>query len=1093
MAQMSKNKQKIAIILVCVFLGITLVTGMVAVFGQNYLPTAGNVSGQDSEEDNPVSEPESQIPDNGAVSDTPDSEEEDNTLPSFSRPVDMKAVYLVPGVDFMTGSSNSAESVKNEIDALLAQAKEYTLNTVVVGLTYNDDSVIYQSSTLPQAVAGLDVLEYIVQQCRDQGLFVYALYDVLSSYEEGAIQTMQQVNSDKLTTIKKDAASFVETYKVDGVILDNYSIEDSSSAYGHYMQMSSGAGYDRFMLEMTQSAINAAAQGVRSVDRNIQVGVLTSSVWANDTDNEAGSATSASYQMLTSANADVKAYIENKLVDFVFVEAFGSTTDPEIPFETVVKWWADLANQNNIPMYAVMAASKAVTNNRGWTSPDQLTKQATILRDVTGCQGLALDSMASLMEDPQGSTEVLVNYFNNKVSEDLILKELTLTKPSQTTYTTSEPSVVFTGASDPNFDLTFNGEVIETDDSGYFNIEVDLEKGLNTFTFSHKDKTITYNITREIIVLKDVSPLGTAVLEGGMKMEITATAYKGSTVYATLNGTKVTMSPAEVDDDDTDRDSTYQKYVGTYTAPAATDSVQSLGNVSVTATYDGYTDTLQGALVKINKKPDLGDGKAVMVTVDSAETFPSDIINDLASPYCYPLPKGTVDTVVGDILTYSEGGTTYSYYILSCGLRVYANNVTNVDSSNIKGNNVISGLKVTGEDFYTYVSLNMSWKAPYDVTITSNGFQIAFAHTTQVPDNLTLTQNSLFSSATWSGSTLTLTFRKTNGFLGYKAYYDSNGYLTFRFTNPAPVQSSGSGYTLNGARIMLDPGHGGNDPGALGNNPNYPEAVINRMIASLVKTKLENMGATVSMIDTTGTMPSLAQRVEAGKSFAPHLFLSIHQNSYVSSGPTGTESYYFYSYQKVIASSLTSAISSTANWNNRGAKYNAFYVTRDSELPATLLEVGFVSTPSEYQKLIDSSYQNALANGIVNGIVNYFIATGSLNSQPTGVQSVGDMEGTVTPPPSSSSQDPSSSQPSSSSSSSLPPSSSSSSSQPESSSSQASSESSQESTSSQVSDSIASSQSTDSTGSQSTASLPEDTTSQSSVPDNQASHQASGS
>lgn len=263
---------------------------------------------------------------------------------------------------------------------------------------------------------------------------------------------------------------------------------------------------------------------------------------------------------------------------------------------------------------------------------------------------------------------------------------------------------------------------------------------------------------------------------------------------------------------------------------------------------------------------------------------------------------------------------------------------------------------------------------------------------------------------------------------------------------------------------MLDPGHGGNDPGALGNNPNYTEAVINRMIASKVKAKLENLGATVSMIDTTGTMPSLAQRVAAGKAFAPHLFLSIHQNSYVSSGPTGTESYYFYSYQKVIGQNLTSAISSAANWNNRGAKYNAFYVTRDSELPANLLEVGFVSTPSEYQKLIDESYQNALANGIVNGIINYFIATGSLNSQPTGVQSVGSMSGTVTPPPSSSSEvSSSSSQPSSSSSQPSSSSSAPSSSEVESSS-QVSSESSQPSTSSQESTSTSGSESTTPSG-----------------------------
>lgn len=96
MAQMSKNKQKIAIILVCVFLGITLVTGMIAVFGQNYLPTSGTASGENSQADNPESQPQSQLPDDNAASGmTDDNQQEENTAPSFNRPVDMKAVYLI--------------------------------------------------------------------------------------------------------------------------------------------------------------------------------------------------------------------------------------------------------------------------------------------------------------------------------------------------------------------------------------------------------------------------------------------------------------------------------------------------------------------------------------------------------------------------------------------------------------------------------------------------------------------------------------------------------------------------------------------------------------------------------------------------------------------------------------------------------------------------------------------------------------------------------------------------------------------------------------------------------------------------------------
>ena len=84
-----------------------------------------------------------------------------------------------------------------------------------------------------------------------------------------------------------------------------------------------------------------------------------------------------------------------------------------------------------------------------------------------------------------------------------------------------------------------------------------------------------------------------------------------------------------------------------------------------------------------------------------------------------------------------------------------------------------------------------------DSHYSSNAITIDFHYTDSVPDDLSLSKNPLFSSATWSGSTLSLKLK--SGFLGYKAYYESDtGYLVFRCNNPPASMSS--------ARIVIDPG-----------------------------------------------------------------------------------------------------------------------------------------------------------------------------------------------------------------------------------------------------------------------------------------------
>ena len=150
----------------------------------------------------------------------------------------------------------------------------------------------------------------------------------------------------------------------------------------------------------------------------------------------------------------------------------------------------------------------------------------------------------------------------------------------------------------------------------------------------------------------------------------------------------------------------------------------------------------------------------------------------------------------------------------------------------------------------------MSQKAAYTFQYSSGAITIDFHYTDSVPDDLSLSKNPLFSSATWSGSTLKLKLK--SGFLGYKAYYESDtGYLVFQCNNPPASMSS--------ARIVIDPGHCNTDPGALGFREDYNQYEVNLAISKYLKAELESMGAYVYMNNTTNGKVELLTRLNNGR------------------------------------------------------------------------------------------------------------------------------------------------------------------------------------------------------------------------------------
>ncbi|WP_346216648.1 N-acetylmuramoyl-L-alanine amidase [Caldifermentibacillus hisashii] len=194
--------------------------------------------------------------------------------------------------------------------------------------------------------------------------------------------------------------------------------------------------------------------------------------------------------------------------------------------------------------------------------------------------------------------------------------------------------------------------------------------------------------------------------------------------------------------------------------------------------------------------------------------------------------------------------------------------------------------------------------------------------------------------------------------------------------------------------VFLDPGHGGTDPGAVYGG--YQEKGINLSVARKVKSILESRGYTVYMSRETDVFIPLLERSQMANNVDPDIFVSIHTNSTGSgaNSKNGIEAYY-YQYdpaypskinelfhndpQRIaksieLAKTIQQTMVSYTGARNNGIAGQTFSVVRETEVPATLLEIGYINNDKERQKLINDGYQNTLARAIADGIEKYFAA-----------------------------------------------------------------------------------------------------------------------
>jgi N-acetylmuramoyl-L-alanine amidase len=171
--------------------------------------------------------------------------------------------------------------------------------------------------------------------------------------------------------------------------------------------------------------------------------------------------------------------------------------------------------------------------------------------------------------------------------------------------------------------------------------------------------------------------------------------------------------------------------------------------------------------------------------------------------------------------------------------------------------------------------------------------------------------------------------------------------------------------------VIIDPGHGGKDPGAIGLGGLQEKNVILPM-SKQITALLEKQGVQVIMTRDSDYFVDLAPRVAIAERANADLFVSIHANAMPAnrSDINGLETYYFSSGQR-LAQAIHSSILQNVNVRDRGVRKARFYVLRKSSMPSVLVEVGFVTGDEDSPRLGTQAYQNQMAAAIANGILQY--------------------------------------------------------------------------------------------------------------------------
>lgn len=211
-----------------------------------------------------------------------------------------------------------------------------------------------------------------------------------------------------------------------------------------------------------------------------------------------------------------------------------------------------------------------------------------------------------------------------------------------------------------------------------------------------------------------------------------------------------------------------------------------------------------------------------------------------------------------------------------------------------------------------------------------------------------------------NGDVVTITGRKGD-WLQIQLSSSQKGWVSAEFvkeggsvkTTPAVFTPSKGGKGLKNRVIVVDPGHGGSDPGVVGTKLGTEEKTINLSTALYLKEELRSRGAKVVMTRSKDEKPSLEKRVEISHASGADAFISIHYNSSTKNS-SGTLTFYHNEKKDMpLARAIDQQLGASGNkLKNIGISFGDLHVLRENRVPSALVELGFLTNEYDEKMVI---------------------------------------------------------------------------------------------------------------------------------------------
>ncbi len=939
---------------------------------------------------------------------------------------EVRGVYIatVTNINYPSKPGLSVDEQRAELDDIVKTAKEANLNAIYFQVRPASDA-LYKSSIFPTseyltgkqgAEIEFDPLGYLVKTAHENGIKVHAWvnpYRITTgsaskpktdpnllaennparlhpeytvAYADGRLYYNPGLPEVR-ALIADGVREIAQNYAVDGIIFDDYfypypvaSAEfNDADAFAKY-------GNGRELADWRRSNVNAMIEAcydaIKSVREDCQFGVAPGGIWQNDDGKNGGSAT-AGFESYKSLYCDPTAWVEGGYVDYLAPQIYWRFSTKVARYDVLVRWWNTLLDGTDVDLLI----SHGVYNYDTWDSPSgELRNQIGFARSEVAYKGSLLYGYAALKSNSGGLFDETKEVF----SEDIVYtgtesngRDLVLSIPYNNSYIDGEGTFLL-GTSDPSAPLYIDGRKVGRTKSGYFSLYLPLEKGRNSFTFSHKGKETVYTVNRgtpptsTVIKYATLDSYKIAGVTPSMdwfgtttSLAVSVTAPSGSTVTAEIGGKTFTLSPTIYPPNE----STYMKevYTGTVTLPRPSSGIQSVGKIRFKAVRGKESATAESVELRVG-----APGATIPVEVLKTDTEMKIQTNSWYYDDYSPQSPGMTDNAV----SLSSG-----WYKLRCGGYIAAENIRETGKNAIGWASVKNAQTRVGSDA-TYITFDSDVNVPINCYVENGEFVLTLYNmdTANAP-KLEYVKNPIFASVRQQNSARKYAYKyflklhDIENFYGFDYYYE-NGKIVVKLTNPTTLPDSDK--PLEGRTIILDAGHGGKNPGALGPlgaaEGAMNESDFNLEIVMAAVPKLEALGANVVLTrdrETPNDVPVL-ERVQQLIDVSPDFCISIHQNSMPYTADItkihGLVGLYWSDSGYMLTDVMGRTMSTALNKQNRSPTKQRLAMVRNPKFPSTLVEVCFITNVEEYEKMMQQDSIDRITDSIAEGVLNYYAA-----------------------------------------------------------------------------------------------------------------------